>query len=133
MIGIGDYDKISRRGVRTRPGQVMYMGKKYMVEDKTGYYVCTSGDRKRLHVAIWEHEHGVKVPPGCVIHHIDWVKKNNSFGNLICLTQEEHNLIHNGKKTGGIVETVFSPRVVKLTQEFKANRDERGLPPGLDK
>ena len=59
-----------------------------------GYYVCTSGDRKRLHVAMWEAEHG-EVPDGCVVHHIDWNKNHNEISNLVCITVQEHNLIHN--------------------------------------
>lgn len=40
---------------------------------------------------------------GCVIHHLDWDKSNNVIENLVCVTMEEHNLIHNagGKVPGG--------------------------------
>lgn len=93
---IGDmFNNNRRRDVCTREGQRMYMGKKYAREEATGYYVCTSGNRKRLHIAIWEHEHGVCVPPGCVIHHLDWNKNNNVIENLICLTVSEHERVHN--------------------------------------
>ena len=91
---IGDmFNNNKRRNVCTREGQVMYMGKKY-AQESSGYYVCTSGDRKRLHVAIWEHEHGEAVPPGYVIHHKDWNKLNNDIKNLYCITIREHELIH---------------------------------------
>lgn len=97
---LGDYlNNNNRREVCTREGQVLYHGKKYSIEPETGYYVCTSdlnGNRKRLHVAIWEHEHGgVSVPPGCIIHHLDWNKKNNNINNLLCVTKLEHEKIHN--------------------------------------
>ena len=95
MLGIGDYDKINKRKVITREGQKLYMGKKYAQDKRTGYYICTSGNRKRLHIAVWEHEHGVAVPPGCVIHHLDWDKTNNDINNLICLTIQEHERLHN--------------------------------------
>lgn len=95
MLGIGNFDKVNTRKVITREGQKLYMGKKYAVEPKTGYYVCTSGNRKRLHVAIWEYEHKREVPPGCVIHHLDWNKTNNNINNLICLTVAEHERLHN--------------------------------------
>lgn len=119
MLGIGNFDKVNTRKVVTREGQKLYMGKKYAIEQKTGYYVCTSGSRKRLHVAIWEHEHGMEVPPGCVIHHLDWNKSNNDIENLICVSIEEHEKIHNiiggeeGKKYG---------------YELIESRDDRGLP-----
>lgn len=91
-----------RRDVKTRLDQVMYMGRKYRQDKRTGYYVCTSGERKRLHVAMWEHEAGREVPPGCVVHHLDWNKTHNVIENLVCVTVEEHNLIHNaGDKVPG--------------------------------
>ena len=97
MIGIGDFDAKARnrRKTVTREGQKLYNGKKYAQDKKTGYYICTTTPRKRLHVAIWEHEHGMEVPPGCIIHHKDWCKTNNSVENLTCVTVEDHNLIHN--------------------------------------
>lgn len=83
----------------TRVGQKIYMGRKYAQDPKTGYYVCTTGKkRQRLHVAIWEHEMGMCVPEGCVIHHKDWCKTNNSIENLTCVTVADHERIHNHKK-----------------------------------
>jgi hypothetical protein len=55
---------------------------------------------------MWEQYYGVSVPPGCVIHHLDWNKNHNEISNLICVTIEEHERIHNiiggeaGKKLG---------------------------------
>lgn len=96
---IGDlFNDNKRRDVCTRVGQKMYNGKKYAQDPATGYYVCTTGERKRLHVAIWEHEHGMAVPDGCVIHHKDWVKTNNSVENLTCVLVEDHERIHNHPK-----------------------------------
>lgn len=121
MLGIGDFNKVNTRKVITREGQRMYMGKKYAREEATGYYVCTSGSRRRLHIAIWEHEHGMDVPPGCVIHHLDWNKNNNVPENLVCLTVEEHERVHNiiGGEAGK-----------KLGYELLKNRVD-GLPPDM--
>lgn len=95
MLGIGDFNKVNTRKVITREGQRMYMGKKYAREEATGYYVCTSGSRRRLHIVMWEQKYGREVPPGCVIHHLDWNKANNTVENLVCLTVEEHERVHN--------------------------------------
>lgn len=81
--------------MRTRVDQVLYLGKKYRQDKKTGYYVCTSGVRQRLHVAMWEQAAGREVPAGCVVHHLDWNKTHNVIENLVCVTVSEHNLIHN--------------------------------------
>jgi hypothetical protein len=101
-----------RREVKTRADQVMFMGKKYRQDKRTGYYVCTTGKkRQRLHVAIWEHEHGIEVPPGCVIHHLDWDKTHNEISNLICVTVEEHETIHN--RIGGEAGRAWGYELVK--------------------
>lgn len=44
---------------------------------------------------MWENRYGVAVPPGCIIHHLDWDKSHNEINNLVCVTQDEHNRIHN--------------------------------------
>lgn len=103
---IGDlFNNNKRRDVCTREGQKMYMGRKYAVERGTGYLVCTSGERRRLHDVIWEHENKIgmkKIPEGCVVHHIDCDKTNNDVGNLTCITVFGHNLIHNPPKGEGV-------------------------------
>lgn len=122
IIGIGDYDAKSRkrREVCTREGQRIYRGKKYALEKDTGYYVCTSvnerGVRERLHVAMWRAEKlgGREIPPGYVVHHKDWNKNNNIIENLIMITTEEHNLIHNRGD-----ESKLSDREKKIVEELK--------------
>ena len=95
MLGIGDFDKVNRRKVKTRLDQRLYLGKKYRTDPATGYMVCTSGDRKRLHVAMYEAEMGIEVPDGYIVHHKDWNKSNNTIENLVMVSVREHNLIHN--------------------------------------
>lgn len=71
---------------------------------------------------MWEQAAGREVPAGCVIHHLDWNKNNNTVGNLVCVTTWEHNLIHNaGDKVPGGKEYGYEIKKV------------RGLdvPPGL--
>ena len=107
-----------RRDVRTRDDQVMYMGKKYRQDKVTGYYVCTSGSRKRLHVAMWEQAAGRDVPVGCVIHHVDWVKTHNEINNLVCVLVSEHERIHN------------TPGGREFGEKIKKERGT-GVPPGI--
>lgn len=119
---IGDmFNNNKRRNVCTREGQKMYNGKKYAQDPATGYYVCTSGSRRRLHVVIWEHEHGVRVPEGCIIHHLDWNKTNNSIENLICLTVAEHEQVHNvvgGEKGKALGYEMLKSRVDGLPPDM---------------
>lgn len=77
------------------------------VRKPPGYYVCTTGERKRLHDVLWTHENidGIKeIPEGCVIHHIDWNKTHNEISNLTCVSVFGHNLIHNPPKNGSKYE-----------------------------
>lgn len=68
--------------------------------------------------------HGVeKSPGGCVIHHLDWDKTNNTIENLICVTVAEHERIHNpgGSGSGGR----------EWGYELLKNRTVDGLPPDM--
>ena len=116
---IGDMFNVNKRkDVCTREGQRMYMGKKYAKEEVTGYYVCTSGSRRRLHDVLWEHENvdGIKeIPEGYVVHHIDWNKTHNVIGNLTLITVFGHNLIHNpGKNSGEYTVEIVPGGVSKI-------------------
>ena len=117
---IGDLlNNNKRREVKTRADQVLYLGKKYRCDKKSGYYLCTTGDRKRLHVAMWEAEAGMSVPVGCVIHHVNWDKSVNEIFNLVCVTVAEHERIHN------------TPGGKELGEKIKKERGV-GVPPGVD-
>lgn len=102
----------------TRIGQVIYKGKKYAIEKETGYLVCTTGKRERLHIVKYREEvlGGKEVPSGCVIHHKDWNKTNNSVDNLVCITIREHELIHTPPKAG--TETEEDLRLIQKLKEM---------------
>lgn len=61
--------------------------------DPDGYYRRTHGDRRHLHLIVWEDNHG-PIPQGYEIHHSDKNKSNNDPSNLECLTPSEHGLRH---------------------------------------
>lgn len=125
---IGDlFNNNKRREVKTRADQVMFNGKKYRRDKKTGYYVCTTGSRRRLHVVMWETEAGRSVPVGCVIHHVNWDKSVNEAWNLVCVLVSEHERIHNATDAqirAGVGGREFGEKLKK----------ERGMkiPPGLE-
>lgn len=116
---LGDmFNNNRRRDVCTREGQKLYMGKKYAIEKETGYYVCTTGKRERLHIVKYREEvlGGKEVPPGYVIHHKDWNKTNNSVDNLVCITVREHELIHTPPRKG--TETEEDLKLIKKLKEM---------------
>ena len=78
-------------------GKIAYFnGIRFTRDDSTGYYLSNSridGQRKRLHVAVWEYYNG-SVPEGHSIHHYDEDKSNNEIRNLVCLSKQEHARFH---------------------------------------
>lgn len=122
---IGDlFNNNKRKDVITRADQVMRFGKKWK-QEASGYYVCTTtddrGSRRRLHVEVWQRHYGVRVPPGCIIHHLDWDKTHNTVENLICLTVYEHEIVHN---------IIGGEKGKALGYEMLKNR-AHGLPPDM--
>jgi len=71
-------------------------GYKFRKDKKTGYFLSSKkigGSRKRLHVYIWEKEHGA-VPKGYHVHHKDENKNDNELGNLELLSSSKHAKLH---------------------------------------
>lgn len=54
---------------------------------------------KPLHRLVWEDYHNQPIPEEMIIHHIDKNKDNNNPNNLMCMTQSEHVILHNTKKS----------------------------------
>lgn len=52
------------------------------------------GKSTKIHRVIWEQAHGMKIPDGCVIHHVDGNGNNNDLSNLQLMTKSEHSLLH---------------------------------------
>lgn len=78
---------------------ILFNGKKYYRNPKTGYYENKSfsdGKRKtiRLHRVVYEFYSGKEIPKGYHIHHKDENKDNNDFSNLALVSQSEHAKIH---------------------------------------
>ncbi|MDR3292387.1 MAG: HNH endonuclease [Methanobrevibacter sp.] len=67
-----------------------------------GYYWITSrkegNNGDQLHRLIWEDAYDLKIPNGCLIHHIDKNSMNNDLNNLRIMTYEEHAKLHNTNK-----------------------------------
>lgn len=82
--------------IEYRDGYAYYDGHKFRKDIKSGYYLSTAkidGNRKRLHVYVWEKFNG-PVPQGYNIHHFDENKNDNQIDNLMCMTKSEHHTWH---------------------------------------
>lgn len=49
---------------------------------------------RREHVIVAERAFGRRLPPGCVVHHVDEDPHNNEPSNLVICRRAYHNLIH---------------------------------------
>ena len=56
---------------------------------------------------IWEKYHGKKIPKNYEIHHIDGNRKNNNPENLLCVSIEDHLVIHENRNEWGAVQAIL--------------------------
>lgn len=90
-------------------------GYSFRRDKKTGYYLSSKkidGRRIRLHVYVWEKEHG-KTPKGYAIHHKDENKKNNEIENLVLLKNEDHSVLH-GSMLSNEARAAMAKRVTEI-------------------
>lgn len=71
--------------------------------DSKGYYsICSHKEgnySKRLHRLVFEDFYNITLPPEVIIHHDDGDKLNNEIWNLIPMSREEHQILHNTGRT----------------------------------
>ena len=77
--------------------------------DTKGYPTIWINNKSiKLHVYVWEREHGEK-PDGMQLHHKNFNKKTYSIDNLELLTQSDHQKIHAGWVRNAKKEWVLKP------------------------
>lgn len=94
--------KLGERNPMTGKFNTAHHNYKGRASDCKGYYTVTTPNwadkkTKRMfeHHVIWLAFHRLtSIPKGCHIHHIDGDKGNNAISNLVCLTAQEHLIIH---------------------------------------
>lgn len=93
-------------------------GKKFTRDERTGYYLCSTksadGQRKRMHVYVWEYYNG-KTPEGYHVHHIDGDKSNNTIENLKLISRHKHLSFH-GKKQAVEKHDFFARNLIENAQ-----------------
>jgi hypothetical protein len=79
-------------------------------------------------IVAYEAYHGVSIEPGCLVHHIDENRLNDSKENLEKLVHSVHQLVHKGSDVPLLCEYCgmkFTVKRWRITQRIK----ERGYPP----
>lgn len=72
---------------------ITHNGVNYRISKKLGYYMgCHKGHVKLLHRVLYEEYHGVKIPDGYHIHHLNGIKTDNRKENLVMMSSHDHGI-----------------------------------------
>lgn len=66
---------------------------------------------RREHIVVWEQGHGMPIPKGWVIHHLNGVKDDNRLENLVAASRKEH--------FGRNIVKPYEQRIRTLEQELQ--------------
>lgn len=96
-------------------------------DKRTGYYLSSKpigNRRKRLHVYMWERDHG-DIPEGYHVHHKDHDKRNNEPSNLEILTRSEHLSLHGNNMSAEHLEKLrkHCERIRPLTKAWHSSEE----------
>ena len=94
---------------------------------KTGYVFILKPDHPRAHqgyvrehILVWEEAHGIPLPKGWVVHHINGIKNDNRPENLLGLPSRHHyRLIPELQKVIRMLESKLSCVEVKEIEEAR--------------
>ena len=56
------------------------------------------GKLRYTHVLVWERTHGMKLPKGWIVHHINENRQDNRPANLWAMPRREHTKLHNHRR-----------------------------------
>lgn len=70
----------------TRKGYVQILMPEHKIADSSGYVM--------EHIAVYERETGIEIPPCCCIHHLNGIKNDNRIENLCMMTFAGHTKYH---------------------------------------
>ena len=74
---------------KTSGGYIRIFLPEHHKSDKKGYVL--------EHIVIWEQAHGKELPAGWIIHHLNGIKDDNRFINLVALPGRKHYLVLQAK------------------------------------
>lgn len=71
---------------KNKSGYIFVLAPSHPSADSRGYV--------KEHALVWEQTHGMPVPTGKIIHHLNGIEDDNRPENLVALTQAEHMKLH---------------------------------------
>ena len=128
--------EVARTSLRCRPcgnklatakrtGERNYAWKGGRSQDRYGYIhilvapEARKGHRYRPeHILVWEKTHGKPLPKGWIVHHLNHIKDDNRFENLLAMPRATHNQRHGEQR---ILE--LETEVLRLRSQLDASRD----------
>lgn len=88
----------------------------------SGYYRANSRlGGARIHRMVWETHNG-PIPEGCVVHHIDGDKSNNSIANLMLMDDAEHKRLHQGTPEAIERKRLYASNMIAWTRTLEGRR-----------
>lgn len=101
----------------------IHYGKKFYLDHKTGYWICTNKKKIRAHRWVWENNLG-EISEGFHIHHKDGNKSNNHISNLEMISAFDHLSLHASLPENKEKSRKWCEVIRPLTKEW--HRSEEG-------
>ncbi len=100
----------------------IHFEKKFYLDQKTGYWICTNKKKIRAHRWVWQNNYG-KIEKGFHIHHKDGNKSNNSIENLEKISAFEHLSLHASNPKNKERSSKWCDIIRPLTKEWHASKE----------
>lgn len=100
----------------------LHFGKKFYLDKKTGYWICTNKKKIRAHRWVWINNYG-EIEKGFHIHHKDGDKSNNAIENLVKISAFDHLSLHASTYENKERSRILCDSIRPLTKKWHASKE----------